>query len=38
MPFSVGQILMIAVIAYVGVWAIDKGLTTAGLGSYAIGG
>jgi len=37
MPFSLGQMVMIALVAYVGVWAIDKGLTTAGLGSYAIG-
>lgn len=35
--FSFGQIVMIAVIAYAGVWAIDKGLTVAGLGAYSVG-
>lgn len=37
MPFSLGQMVAIAVIAYIGVWAIDKGLNTAGLGAYTLG-
>jgi hypothetical protein len=34
--FSVGDMITIALVAFVGVWLIDKGLNVAGLKAYAI--
>lgn len=36
MRFTIGEMIWIAVIAFVGVWLIDKGLTAAGASKYAI--
>lgn len=33
---TIKNVLMIAVIAYASVWAIDKGLAMAGLGKFAV--